>query len=139
KDGFPFSNVYDEPYKRCTIGFENGRHRYLLEIDDYQNHLYSIQFRKKNARPSLLAYCALERAEDPKDFNAMRAIGTCLHAMKRLVCNYDPLASFFFFAAPVLGVEHSITNTKRFRIYRRAALSVVGHDLFEHIWHEGTS
>lgn len=100
---------------------------YLVEVEVYEKSFYFLKFylRSHNRLPGRYKYRVLIGDND-----SFRIFNTCI-AIASEILKKDPLASFGF-----IGVdsddEKSIANTKRYRIYKKLAVTYFSTENFDH-------
>lgn len=97
---------------------------YLVEVEEYDNHIYSIKFYPKNMATSSRRFSFLTGDNEPR-----RIIVTCIRIMK-LYFERDSRSSFAFIGAH--AVDETIKNNKRFRFYLRMLKIYVSQRTFIH-------
>lgn len=105
--------------------FKTGIEPYIVEVEEYEYHVYAIKFYPKSLSNS------------PKKYNKVtnkgsvsKIISTCVRIMLDIV-NRDPLASLCFKGTET-GNEDSAEETKRFRIYRNVMRNLFSDQKFTH-------
>lgn len=102
---------------------KSGR-MYLVEVEEYENHIYSIKFYPKNMASSTRRFSFMTGDNEPR-----RVIITCIRIMK-LYLERDPRSSFAFIGAH--SAEEHGANNKRFRFYMRMMKLYVSQRTFIH-------
>ncbi len=106
-------------------------HRYIVNVQEFEYHVYIIKFHLKDHRHSENKYNLQTDYHD-----ATRVITTCIEIMLYFYRKF-PLASFGFIGANSVG--ESKKNTKRYRIYRRLMENFFSPIHFSHHYYEDGS
>lgn len=106
--------------------------QYIVHVEEYPHYIHVLKFYLKNHRLSHKKYNLLTNLHDP-----LSVIGTCVEIMLYFYAK-NSLASFAFIGANSL-TEHTIKNTKRFRIYRRLMENSFSPFTFNHRTYEDKS
>jgi hypothetical protein len=101
--------------------------RYLIQIDEFDRHIYILKFFVKNCLDSAKRYNMLTH-----DGEAFSIITTCMNALLHLKTEIDNDASFGFLGARKLS-EESDNNTQRFRIYSKKGRTYFNPEHYLHI------
>ena len=104
----------------------------MVHVEEYPHYVHVLKFYLKNHRLSHKKYNLLTNLHDP-----LSVIGTCVEIMLYFYAK-NPFASFAFIGANSLA-EHTIKNTKRFRIYRRLMENSFSPFTFNHRTYEDKS
>lgn len=102
---------------------KTGR-KYIVDIEVYENHVYSIKFYPKEKANSKNKYSCLTG-----DFEPRRIVLTCIYILKTYI-ESDSKSSFAFVGAHSEGEVQELN--KRYRFYSRMMNTYVGETLFEH-------
>ena len=107
---------------------------YIVEVEQYQHHVYIIKFYLKNHRNSPNKFSLMTNYKDQEgqrhfDNDGFRIMSTCVRIMLR-IREADPLASGGFIGANRVG--EGMCNTKRFQIYRQLAVTFFDPKHFYH-------
>jgi len=137
--GYPFNQINRKDGVNdghiCTwfFNFNTEQRRYIVEVELYDLNIYVLKYyadchsRSKNKYRFIL-----------NEGKASKIIRTCIDIMLHFY-NLNPLASFGFVGINSHGkikkgkkVKESITNTQRFRIYKRVMSNFFGKETFSH-------
>lgn len=102
---------------------KSGR-MFLVEVEVYTNHIYSIKFYPKNMATSRRRFTFRTEDREPR-----RIVLTCIQIMK-LYLEQDSKGSFAFIGAH--EENEPLKNNQRFRFYQRMMDTYIGHLNFVH-------
>ena len=98
---------------------------YIVEIEEFSNHFYSLKFYYKGVALSKNRYSLLTNDYEPRT-----VVMSCINIMRQYY-DTDPEASFGFVAAEDIGSKHKDDRpNKRFRFYRRMMLTLFSPRVF---------
>ncbi|GAA4795334.1 hypothetical protein GCM10023231_24690 [Olivibacter ginsenosidimutans] len=117
-------------FRTDPVSKRNKGHIYIVEVEKYNHNIYVIKYYPKRLKNS------------PKRFNILtgekkcsKIVGTCLQIMLYIL-ERDKFANFGFLGSnsydPSTQKEESKSNTKRFRVYKRAMENTFGDENFTH-------
>lgn len=113
-------------------GFKTAKHRYLVEVECYENNIYIIQYYSAHYKTHPKKYMIMTN-----EFKCTRIVGTCINIMLEIL-KKDNLASFGFIGSntynPDTKEEESIDQTQRWRVYKHAMEGRMGTETFSHAW-----
>lgn len=111
---------------RCIhkFRFKSPKNTYIVDVEEYDEHLYVLKFYLKNHRLSEKKYKLKS-----KEYVANEVLGTCLEIGK-YIYQKDNMASFGFVGVNDEG--EPMEETKRYRIYSGIAIRVFDAGAFDH-------
>lgn len=121
-----------DKYLICThnYSFNSEKTRYLVQVEQYPLSIYIIKFHRKQDKGRKDRYNILTA-----EFKCVKIVSTCIRILISIY-KKDALASFGFLGANCIGEngngDEPKSNTKRFRIYKRAMENLISEDLFFH-------
>lgn len=105
---------------------------YIVNVDEYDFHVYIVKFYRKKDRLSKNKFNLLSRSND-----ARKIIYTCIDIGKE-IAGKNELASFGFIGAPTPEEKEqkNIKKTKRFRVYDKYAAFYFNPNNYIHLRNE---
>ena len=112
------------------FSFSTPKHRYLVEAEQYINHIYIVQYYPAKYKKHTKKYMLLTH-----EFKCMPIIGTCIKIMLSIL-EKDKLATFSFIGAntydPISDTEEGIDRNQRWKVYKYAMEAKMGTEIFTH-------
>jgi len=126
--GYEFRKVskvfyrHKEGFDICHMSYvftAKNSHQYIVNVEHHPYDVYAVKFYYQGHKQSKYKFNLLTNQGD-----ARRIIFTCIN-IARVILDENPLASFAFVGAPTRPElkQKRISNTKRYRVYLKFALT----------------
>jgi hypothetical protein len=126
-----------ERLKTHTSVFFTKKFKYIVEVEEYDNHFYLVSFYPKLNKDWYDKQLTRKMyGQDYKDKYSyrtnenipMKILSVLVEHIQDII-NKDPLASFGYFGAPDIKTDNDedILNTQRFRVYNHLMLKKFGN------------
>ena len=114
-----------ERLKTHTSVFFTKKFKYIVEVEEYDNHFYLVSFYPKLNKDW---YYKDKYSYRTNENIPMKILSVLVEHIQDII-NKDPLASFGYFGAPDIKTDNDedILNTQRFRVYNHIMLKKFGN------------